>query len=77
MNELRAAVAVRDEEDQSVIPLLLQNKPPVVEGREKDELADIELRPEQVNISMCTFILNCSIMCLEQLINMLNTVYNQ
>ena len=28
----------------------MQNKPPVVEGREGDELADVELRPEQVTV---------------------------
>ena len=33
---------------EPVIPLLLQNKPPTVEGREGDELADVDLRPEQV-----------------------------
>ena len=31
-----------------MVPLVMQNKPPVVEGREGDELADVELRPEQV-----------------------------
>ena len=31
-----------------MVPLLLQNKPPTLEGREDDELADLELRPEQV-----------------------------
>lgn len=35
-------------DDDLMVPLILQNKPPVVEGREDDELADIELRPEQV-----------------------------
>ncbi len=34
-----------------VIPLLLQNQPPMVEGKEKDELADVQLRPEQVRYS--------------------------
>ena len=33
-----------------VVPLIMQNKPPVVEGREGDELADVELRPEQVTV---------------------------
>lgn len=32
-----------------VVPLVMQNKPPAVEGREDDELADVELRPEQVH----------------------------
>ena len=31
-----------------VVPLLLQNAPPILEGRKDDELADLELRPEQV-----------------------------
>ena len=35
-------------DDNMMVPLILQNKPPVMEGREDDELADIELRPEQV-----------------------------
>ena len=32
-----------------MIPLLLQNKPPVLAGREDDELADVDLRPESVS----------------------------
>ncbi len=35
-------------DDGVVVPLVMQNKPPPVEGREGDELADVELRPEQV-----------------------------
>ena len=35
-------------EESVVIPLLLQNKPPVVPGKEEDELADVDLRPDQV-----------------------------
>ena len=31
-----------------MVPLLLQNAPPILEGRKDDELADLELRPEQV-----------------------------
>ncbi len=42
------AVASSGGSGEPVIPLLLQNQPPVVEGREKDELADVHLRPEQV-----------------------------
>lgn len=36
------------EDEGLVVPLVMQNKPPTVEGREEDELADVELRPEQV-----------------------------
>lgn len=35
-------------EEGMVVPLLLQNKPPVVPGKEEDELADVDLRPDQV-----------------------------
>ena len=35
-------------EESMVVPLLLQNKPPVVPGKEEDELADVDLRPDQV-----------------------------
>ena len=45
--QLRASGADKSGEGL-VIPLLLQNKPPTVEGREEDELADVDLRPEQV-----------------------------
>ncbi|KAL5516163.1 hypothetical protein EMCRGX_G001436, partial [Ephydatia muelleri] len=34
-------------EESMVVPLLLQNKPPVVPGKEEDELADVDLRPDQ------------------------------
>ena len=44
-----------------MVPLLLQNKPPILEGREDDELADLELRPEQVreNVLQCTLCILC------------------
>lgn len=48
--QLRSS-SVGDDSHGPVVPLLLQNKPPTVEGREEDELADIELRPEQVNVN--------------------------
>jgi len=34
---------------------MMQNKPPALEGREGDELADVELRPEQVHghVELC------------------------
>ena len=48
--QIRAAGGGADEAAEGlVIPLLLQNKPPAVEGREDDEMADVELRPEQVS----------------------------
>ncbi len=53
MSELRAAGT--SVESNPVIPLLLQNKPPVVEGREKDDLADIALRPDQVDCTSVWF----------------------
>lgn len=31
-----------------VVPLLMRNRPPAVEGRGDDELADVELRPDTV-----------------------------
>ena len=31
------------------VPLLEQNKPPQLPGREKDEMADVELRPDSVS----------------------------
>ena len=46
-----------------VVPLLLQNAPPILEGRKDDELADLELRPEQVrelHVHVINFI-NCHI----------------
>ena len=33
-----------------VVPLLLQNKPPMVPGKEGDELADVDLRPDEVMV---------------------------
>ena len=43
-------MAATEKESELVVPLLLSNKPPVMEGREKDDLADIELRPNQVQL---------------------------
>ena len=56
--QLRASRGDSDGEGL-VVPLLLQNKPPTVEGREDDELADVELRPEQVSpyVHMHAFLL--------------------
>ena len=42
------------QDDGFVVPLVMQNKPPTVEGREGDELADVDLRPEQVCV--CVFV---------------------
>lgn len=40
----------REEDKGQVIPLLLQNKPPVREdGEETGELADLSMRPESVS----------------------------
>ena len=41
------------QDEGTVVPLIMQNKPPTVEGREEDELADVELRPEQVCVCLC------------------------
>ena len=49
-----ARVAATEKESELVVPLLLSNKPPVIEGREKDDLADIELRPNQVQLEFTT-----------------------
>lgn len=35
------------QDEGTIVPLIMQNKPPTLEGREEDELADVELRPEQ------------------------------
>ena len=48
MEEAQLRRAEGEGEGGVAIPLLLQNKPPPVEGREADEMADVELRPEQV-----------------------------
>ena len=37
-----------ESEEDLRVPLLLRNKPPPIEGREDDELADVDLRPESV-----------------------------
>ena len=31
-----------------MVPLLMRNRPPAVEGRGEDDLADVELRPDIV-----------------------------
>ena len=43
-----AQIAGSDKGNDLVVPLLMQNKPPVGKGKEKDELADVDRRPEQV-----------------------------
>ena len=43
-----AQIAGSDKGNDLVVPLLMQNKPSVVKGKEKGELADVDLRPEQV-----------------------------
>ena len=41
-----------ESEEGPVIPLLLQNKPPVdEEANNRDELADLHLRPEAVSVT--------------------------
>lgn len=40
-----------DEEALSV-PLLEQNKPPQLPGREMDEMADVDLRPDPVSLNL-------------------------
>ena len=47
-----AQIAGSDKGNDLVVPLLMQNKPPVVKGKEKDELADVDLRPEQVLVTI-------------------------
>ena len=37
----------------------MQNKPPTLEGREDDDLADVELRPEQVRVCVCVCVCAC------------------
>ena len=44
------------QDDAFVVPLVMQNKPPTVEGREGDELADVDLSPEQVCVCVCVFV---------------------
>ena len=47
---LQARAEGGGEADESLaVPLLEENRPPVLPGREKDELADVELRPESVS----------------------------
>ena len=44
------ASAESGEVDETLsVPLLEQNKPPQLPGREKDEMADVELRPDSVS----------------------------
>ena len=48
---LQARAEGDGEADESLaVPLLEENRPPVLPGREKDELADVELRPESVSV---------------------------
>lgn len=44
-------IAATEKGTNMVVPLLVQNKPPIVEGKEDSELADVDLRPEQVSNS--------------------------
>ena len=45
-----------ESEEGPVIPLLLQNKPPVdEEANDRDELADLHLRPEPVSDWTCMY----------------------
>lgn len=47
---LQARAESGGEVDESLaVPLLEENRPPVLPGRENDELADVELRPESVS----------------------------
>ena len=42
--------AERGEADESLaVPLLEQNRPPLLPGKENEELADVELRPDSVS----------------------------
>ena len=36
-------------EEDYLVPLLMRNKPPTIEGQEDNELADVDLRPESVS----------------------------
>ena len=45
--ELRQQEGTRGDQ---VIPLLLQNQPPVADGKEGDVMADVELRPKEVRV---------------------------
>lgn len=48
---LQASAESGEVDETLSVPLLEQNKPPQLPGREKDEMADVELRPESVSLS--------------------------
>ena len=37
------------DDEVSVVPLLMQNKPPIGDDSADDKMADLELRPEEVS----------------------------
>ena len=37
------------DDELSVVPLLMQNKPPIGDDSADDKMADLELRPEEVS----------------------------
>ena len=41
---------VTDDDELNVVPLLMQNKPPVDDDSTDNGLADLELRPDEVNL---------------------------
>ena len=47
---LQASAESGEADESLAVPLLEQNKPPLLPGREKDELADVELRPDSVSV---------------------------